>query len=229
MQPDSALKMRIQGLSDEDLVKMIGEASQYEPEALSYAEDELTRRGGPGAISQAREAAEVKRRQEYGTKPLYLYIPVGRLIILSLLSGGIYEAYWIYKNWRYIAERDGLEIQPFWRGVFGIFFCHSLLKRMHEDKDARAMVEPAFSPNALASGFVVLLILGNLLSRIPGPLAYSIVGAVMPSYLCLVPVQNYVNTVSHKRLPNSRYYGWSAGHIVCLVIGLILWIILLAS
>jgi hypothetical protein len=154
--------------------------------------------------------------------PLFLHIPVPRLILLSIASCGLYEAYWIYKNWRYIKERDGLDIRPFWRGVFGIFFCHSLLRRIHEDKEARAVAEPAFSPNALATGFVVLVILANLIGRAPSAIA-SIIAFVMPSYLCLMPVQNYVNSVSQKRSPNSGYYGWSAGHIVCLVLGLIVW------
>jgi hypothetical protein len=49
----------------------------------------------------------------------------------------------------------------------------------------------------------------------------------MPSYLFLVPVQNYVNAVSQARSPGVGYYGWSAGHTVCLVIGLAVWSLVL--
>ena len=56
--------------------------------------------------------------QTHTPRPLFLHIPVPRLILLSIASCGLYEAYWIYKNWRYIKERDGLNIRPFWRGVF---------------------------------------------------------------------------------------------------------------
>ncbi|MBI5777966.1 MAG: hypothetical protein HZA49_00730 [Planctomycetes bacterium] len=45
----------------------------------------------------------------------------------------------------------------------------------------------------------------------------------MPSFLFLVPVQSYINSVSRKRNPGADYYGWSAGHIVCLVWGIIIW------
>ena len=92
--------------------------------------------------------------QTQTTGPLFLHIPVSRLILLSIGSCGLYEAYWIYKNWRYIKERDKLNIRPFWRGVFGIFFCHSLLRRIHEDKEARAVAEPAFSPNRVRKNSV---------------------------------------------------------------------------
>ena len=78
-------------------------------------------------------------------EPLFLHISVARLILLSIASFGIYEAYWVYKNWKYINERGRLGIRPFWRGVFSLFFCHSLLRRIQEDNDARALIEPSFS------------------------------------------------------------------------------------
>lgn len=165
-------------------------------------------------------------QQTQSQTPLFLRIPVLRLIILSIVSFSLYEAYWIYKNWRYIKERDGLAIRPFWRGIFGIFFCHSLLRRVHEDKDARLMQSPAFSPGGLATGWVILLIVGNVVGRLPSTAA-SVISAFVPSFLFLVPVQNYINSVEEKRSPGQGFYGWSSGHIVCLVIGVIVWALLL--
>ena len=158
--------------------------------------------------------------------PLFLYISPARLILMSILSMSLYEAYWIYKNWWYIKERDGLDIKPFWRGIFGIFYCHSLLRRIHEDKDARAFQEPTFSAGGLATGWVILVIIANIVSRAPS-IAASIIAAFIPSFLCFVPVQNYINSVTEKRNPGQKFYGWSSGHIVCLVFGLIIWILLL--
>ncbi|MFQ5754314.1 MAG: hypothetical protein ACE5HI_20200 [bacterium] len=225
MQNDSALQKRIQNLSDEELAKMINEASAYRPEAISYAQEELSRRGGLDAVSTrisiSRQHEEDKRREEYGTKPLFLHIPIGRLIFMSIMSFGLYEMYWIYRNWKYIKERDDLDIRPFARGWFGIFWCHSLLRRIHEDKEARAVQSPSFSPGGLATGWVVLLIVSIAIAR--APIAASIISAFVPSFLCLVPVQNYINSVSEKRNPGKPYYGWSSGHIVCLVWGVIIW------
>jgi len=161
-------------------------------------------------------------------EPLFLYIPPARLILLSIASLGLYEAYWIYKNWRYIKERDNLAITPFWRGFFMIFFCHSLLRRIHEDKEARAIQEPTFSAGGLATGWVVLWILANIVGRVPH-IAASIISAFMPTFLCLLPVQNYINSVTEKRNPGLKYYGWSSGHIVCLVWGLIIWAVVLIT
>lgn len=55
----------------------------------------------------------------------------------------------------------------------------------------------------------------------------SIIAAFIPSFLCLVSVQNYINAVTEKRNPSQRHYGWSSGHIVCLVFGIIVWATLL--
>ena len=158
--------------------------------------------------------------------PLFLHISVGRLILMSIVSFGVYEMYWIYRNWRYVKERDNLDIRPFWRGWFGIFYCHSLLRRIHEDSEAGSLEVPSFSPGGLATGWFVLIIFSNMVSRAPGTAA-SIISAFIPSYLCLVPVQNYVNSVSERRSPGQPYYRWSSGHVVCLVFGIVIWAILL--
>lgn len=158
--------------------------------------------------------------------PLFLYIPVSRLILMSIVSFGVYEMYWIYKNWRYVKERDNLDIRPFWRGWFGIFYCHSLLRRIHEDKEACSVQLPSFSPGGLATGWVLLRFISYVVGRAPS-IAVSIIAAFIPSFLCLVPVQNYVNSVSERRSPGQPYYRWSSGHVVCLVFGIIIWALIL--
>lgn len=160
------------------------------------------------------------------TAPLFLHISLTRLIVMSIVSFGVYESYWIYKNWRYIKERDNLEIMPFWRGVFGLFHCHSLLLRIHEDKAARAFQKPIFSASGLATGWVLLTLIAHAFARLPS-FAAIIIPAFIPSFLCLVPVQNYVNSVTEKQNPGQNMYGWSSGHIVCLVIGFIFWALVL--
>ena len=170
---------------------------------------------------------DISQIQDNYDEPLFLYIPIARLILLSIASMGTYQAYWIYKNWRYIKERENLSIRPFWRGIFGLLFCHSLLRRIHEDMKSRSVQTPFFSPGGLATGFVALAITANLISRAPGVGAG--ITAFVPSFLCLVPVQRYINSVTEQRKPFQLYYGWSSGHIVCLVFGIIVWLLLLSG
>lgn len=158
----------------------------------------------------------------------FFYIPISRLIIMSILSCGLYEVYWIYKNWKYLKERDGMRIRPFWRGFFGIFFCHRLLTAIYQDNQLRHVKLPNFSPNILATVWVLLIIVASIISKLPYSIA-TIIALVMPSFLCFVPVQRYINSVNAKRNQNIPYSKWSTGHIVCLIIGLLVWVLVFFS
>jgi len=162
--------------------------------------------------------------------PLFLYIPVSRLVLLSIMSFGMYEVYWIYRNWRFIKERDSLysRIKPFWRCFFGYFFCHSLLRRIYEDKEARSLLTPTFSPGILATGWIILMVLSNLMIRFPYMSVVAMSGLV-PSFLCFVPAQNYINKVTLIRNKEEHYYRWSSGHIFCLVAGSFSWLFVLSE
>lgn len=164
----------------------------------------------------------------YDSNSIFLYIPVSRLIIMSIISFGLYEAYWIYKNWRYLNDRDDLQIQPFWRGVFGIFYCHGILKSIHNDSVANKYEKAKFSAGGLTTGWIILRYLGYAFSRV------NIIGGaigliIFPSYLFFVPVQNYINHVNSAKKPKPEYNSWSAGHILCLIIGLIYWLVVLIT
>ena len=170
-------------------------------------------------------------QSESGPPPaMYLHIPITRLLLMSAVSLGLYEVYWIYKNWQYVKERDGLEIHPFWRAVFGIFFIYGIMDMIRNDEEMNNLVEANFSPGFLAAGWIALTVVSNLASRaenftfslIPYLLSYA-------SVLFLVPVQAYVNRVNAMMQPRPAWARWSKGHIVCLIIGIIGWLLILLS
>jgi len=156
------------------------------------------------------------------TGPLFLRVPITRLVLLSILSCGIYEAYWIYEHWAHIKRRDGLKISPFWRGTLCVFFCLSLFKRIHSDAELRSVQEPQFAPGPLAAGWIATIIISNGIDLASGPIAI-VTSLLVPSYLFLVPVQNFINSATHKREPAQPYHRWSIGHVMCLVLGLAMW------
>ena len=160
--------------------------------------------------------------------PPFLCIPIARLIVLSILSCGIYEAYWIYEHWAHIKRRHGLKISPFWRGAFCVFYCHSLLKRIHADAEMRAIQEPSFSPRGLANGWIIAIIAANFVDLAPGAIA-TFGAFLVPSYLFFVPAQKYVNSAIHKKDPTQPYHRWSFGHVLCLVLGLVIWVSTIVS
>ncbi len=57
-------------------------------------------------------------------------MPVKRLLISSVVSGGLYQIYWMYKNWQAVRRdtRDN-QISPVVRGwLLGIFYIYPLLQ-----------------------------------------------------------------------------------------------------
>ncbi|ADE35989.1 DUF4234 domain-containing protein [Methanohalophilus mahii] len=57
-------------------------------------------------------------------------IPLWKFILLSLITFGIYEIYWMYKQWKFLKLKDDLNISPFWRSILAIIFLHELLERI---------------------------------------------------------------------------------------------------
>ena len=127
-------------------------------------------------------------------------------------------------------ERDDLRILPFWRGIFGIFFIYGIMKIIRGDESANRLEQATFSAGGLAAGWIIIGIVGGGLGR-TGDTGLDLLGTILPllSVLCLVPVQNYINGVNAKLDPQPEHTPWSAGHIVCLVLGIMFWALVLAG
>lgn len=46
------------------------------------------------------------------------YVSESKFIFLSIITFGIYELVWAYRNWKLIKEKENLDIMPFWRVFF---------------------------------------------------------------------------------------------------------------
>jgi hypothetical protein len=120
-------------------------------------------------------------------RPLYFAVSKAKLIVLSLVTLGLYEIYWFYKNWKLIKSRTGLSIRPFWRALFAVFYCHSLFKSVQESAishDCRSSVSPGW----LAFLYVALTVAW----RLPDP--YGLVSLL--TFLPLLPVQAAINEIN---------------------------------
>ena len=70
-----------------------------------------------------------------------------KLGVLSILTLGLYELYWFYKNWKLARDEGGAKVRPFWRAIFAIFFAPSLFVRIHNSAKAIGL-EPRSKPGA---------------------------------------------------------------------------------
>lgn len=171
-----------------------------------------------------------------GTLPYshYLNVSPARYIFMSVITLGIYQNYWCYKNWEYLKNRDNLEIHPFWRGVFDIFFIHELLRKIRTDPLIRENnpAQPDFF--TLASVFVAMFV-GTIVVDVRiqlikiFPYTLYLIGLNFLLFAvliyCLVPVQRYINKGNEHISPAGEYYPWSAGHYILIGLTVLIMVI----
>lgn len=133
------------------------------------------------------------------------------MIVMSLASGGLYQLYWSYRNWRYIKETDSSRIMPFWRAWFVLFFHYSLVKRVKDDTEV--LVPVNYNPAALTVLYFLLL----LVWRLPDPWAYISFFDFLP----LLPVVSAINSANEGRVPveaMNRRFTWQNLTLVSLAV-----------
>ncbi|NOY41350.1 MAG: hypothetical protein GXP26_05880 [Planctomycetes bacterium] len=139
--------------------------------------------------------------------PTAVYYPVSlsKFIVLSLLTGGVYELYWFYKNWRFVRDRDNSTIRPFWRALFAPLWCAALILDLRESVQDKAIsIVPIVF---LSIAYFVL----SILVQLPDP--YWIVTFL--AFVPLVPVVRLINAsnqdASQEYISNST---WKLRHFV---------------
>jgi hypothetical protein len=145
-----------------------------------------------------------------------------KVLILSLVSFGLYGIWWIYKSWRFFKEKDGLDIIPVARAIFSIFFLYSLFENIQAYARSNGY-QKSYSSGVLFAGQLIF----SLASRLPAP--YWLV-SIVSSFFILAPA-NALNFA----IANSEAYkattvsGFNGRQIAVLVIGGLFWLLVLAG
>ena len=93
---------------------------------------------------------------------VYYPVSLSKFIVLSLLTGGIYELYWFYKNWRFVRDRDNSTIRPFWRALFSPLWCAALVLDLRKNENVNGKTIPMVLVVLLPIAYFVLTILWKL-------------------------------------------------------------------
>ncbi|MEM9025132.1 MAG: DUF4234 domain-containing protein, partial [Bacteroidota bacterium] len=92
----------------------------------------------------------------------YALVSVPQFIVLSVMTFGLYELWWMYKAFRYFKQRDQSDILPFWRAVFAVLFVYGLFQRVlvlaREDD-----YQHSYDPGWLTTGWIILSYSANIL------------------------------------------------------------------
>ncbi|OHX14322.1 hypothetical protein BI347_13020 [Chromobacterium sphagni] len=139
--------------------------------------------------------------------PLFFAVSPRKFLILSLCTLGLYEMYWFYRNWQLVKQREGSDIWPFWRAVFGYFFCYALLSRIRDAaRDAGAGDLPA---GPLSAGWIII----SMLWKLPEPywlVCYAAIACLLPAQIAVCRI-NEALAPEHRR--NDRLSGWNIAAI----------------
>ncbi len=135
---------------------------------------------------------------------VYHPVSLSKFIVLSLLTGGIYDLYWFYKNWRFVRDRDGSTIMPFWRAIFSPLWLAALILDLRKNvkNETISLIFAVF----LSIAYVVLSIVGLL----PNP--YWI--ATFLAFVPLLPVVRLINTSNEDDSQYVSNSSWKPRHCI---------------
>ncbi|TBW57953.1 DUF3857 domain-containing protein [Marinobacter halodurans] len=121
----------------------------------------------------------------------YYPVSVPKLILLNIMSLGLYSLFWGYRNWAYIRDRDQ---RPLWAPVRA-FFLGFTLYGLYADARRQTLPEASlrWPTAALAVPAVAYFVLGTLTSS---SVIWVCYGALILASLCLLPLQRFYNQLN---------------------------------
>lgn len=141
----------------------------------------------------------------------YYAISNTKLVMLSVLTFGLYEIYWFYKQWQFVKKAKDLKVTPWARGLFAPLFAYPLFKHIFElAREAGQKNNP--SAGWLALAYFILASMG----RLPDWGWIISFGSVLP----LFPAQNRINLLWSKKHPDdavSTTFTWK--EVAVMIIG----------
>jgi len=95
----------------------------------------------------------------------FFYISTKRLVVLSILTLGLYNIYWFYKNFEAIrkSQESGFSsnsgvLASLLKAIFSIFFCYGLFKKIYENARDAGLEVASSTPSNLALLYIALFL-----------------------------------------------------------------------
>ncbi|MGH9548132.1 MAG: hypothetical protein ACRD3W_02110 [Terriglobales bacterium] len=155
-----------------------------------------------------------------------ILFPVGlfKLAIMSATTLGVYQGYWMYRNWKYLRQRRKVHAHAMRRSDYPFFFLYPLFREIRAVGMTFSSSQPKLSP-----GVLFLLWLGlTMLANLPDP--YYLIANV--DVIPLLIMQSYINRLNEEngcerfidyKLTTKSWLGIAAGiigNVVVLIISM---------
>ena len=162
--------------------------------------------------------------QKEAREQVFFPVSITKLIVLNTLFFGFYTLFWMFRNWKYLKEKQNQKCLPAVRAFFSLFFIFSLAPKMNRiivENGGKGLSVP---PIVLAIIFVV----GALVGRIDQNNLLCTLLAVLLNVLPLVMLQREVNAVNggEAAVTNKKF---SKVNIGFAIFGALMWFLVIKS
>ncbi|MCU7853446.1 MAG: hypothetical protein KZQ80_14680 [Candidatus Thiodiazotropha sp. (ex Monitilora ramsayi)] len=158
----------------------------------------------------------------------FYVVSIRKFTVLFLSTIGLYTIYWFYANWKQYRHATGSKIWPIPRAIFSIFFAHSLFDKVQAGLERQGQ-EYQWMPSVVATFYVIVAILGNVMDRIavkgiwsPYSDLLSIL-SVFALYFILVQPQRAIN-LSEGDPEGTSNSSFNIANYVWVGIGSVIWL-----
>jgi hypothetical protein len=151
-----------------------------------------------------------------------------KMIVLFIMTLGIYQVFWYYQNWRLYKLATGEKIWPLPRAIFSIFFVHSLFRAANNQRDREHGDLPAWNHSQQATIIVLLLIISQVMDRMSSKSIGSPITDVLsllvlfPLVACYASAQVRINEACGEPLGSSNNR-FTVGNYIWMVLGALMW------
>ncbi len=157
---------------------------------------------------------ESRKRPEFEGSH-YFPIAVFKFILLSVMTRGIYLSYWMYRNWKYLKNKDSSSIMPIARSFFfPIFWFYPLFNRLADDSNERFQGNRVF-----AKPLAILFAVGYFLLFVGASFSIYEELMIVSIPFLFIPLVNYINHINEPDSDAYKYNSkWNARHMVACIL-----------
>lgn len=163
------------------------------------------------------------------TPPVFFSVSLIKLSILSVVTVGLYDIYWCYKNWSGIKIAESSKISPSWRALLQLIWIYPLLREILKYSKKQGY-QASYPAGMLATLYIILSIAGTAMGRLDYPVYASYAVAywfwftltIILSPLLLLPAQKAINFNNSKVTGNNNYSKHTIGGFILIIIGCVI-------
>lgn len=174
------------------------------------------------------------------TQPLAYRLSTERVVLMSVLSWGLYLFYWFYLTWKQYRDCTKEEAYPIWHAlslvvpIYAHFRMHAHV-RSFKELMSKANIETTLAPGSVVIGLVTIWILGGISAGVSYSEPITKGAAVTTLLLEIVAVFITAWLISHVQQNLNRYWNSLSdspslssrvgiGEVVFAVIGVLAWL-----